>query len=384
MAKKQSDIQARLGQRTALSADQAAIDRLMTSATGDVQASDLDLKAIRLDRIIPDPNQPRRSMPAETLEDLAASIREQGVIQPIEVDYDPDQDVYVLVHGERRWKASKMAGLETIPAIVKPSRLDRATRLIRQLIENIQREDLNDVDRARALVSLRDQMQAELTAQLQAEEPPDSDKATWKTQVTWAQVGQRVGISRARMSQLRALLDLPDAIREDVRRGLLTERDSRSYRGLPPEQQRDLHRAWREQGLTAAEVQEAATVLKVEAKTPEPRSVDEVVALVTAPPPPPPEEPVEETRPETPPGEVTEPTPLPTAEPVAEAPPATTPPPAAQPTASWEDRLVQVRDSLQELESLDIRPDSAEVLLSLIKDIRSVLTLVEERISTTL
>jgi ParB family chromosome partitioning protein len=230
------------------------------------------------------------------------------VIQPIEVDYDPEQDVYVMVHGERRWKAAKMAGLETIPAIIKPSRLDRATRLIRQLIENIQREDLNDVDRARALVGLRDQMQEERNAQLEAQAPIDSDKATWKTRVTWAEVGERVGLSRARMSQLRALLDLPDEIREDVRVGLLTEYDTRPYRGLSSEQQRELHRAWREEGLTGDEVREAATVLKAEAKAPNPRSVPDVVALVTAPPPPPPdEEPVAmaraETQPVTPPVE---------------------------------------------------------------------------------
>lgn len=286
MAKKRPDIQTRITRRPPTPTDHSAIDRFMTSGTGDVQASDLDLKAIRLDRIIPDPNQPRRSMSTESLAELAASIREQGVIQPIEVDYDPEQDVYVMVHGERRWKAAKMAGLETIPAIIKPSRLDRATRLIRQLIENIQREDLNDVDRARALVGLRDQMQEERDAQLEAQAPIDSDKATWKTRVTWAEVGERVGLSRARMSQLRALLDLPDEIREDVRFGLLTEYDTRAYRGLSSEQQRELHKAWREEGLTGDEVREAATILKAEAKAPDPRSVSDVVALVTAPPPP--------------------------------------------------------------------------------------------------
>lgn len=300
MAKKRSDIQTRLTRRPPTPTDHSAIDRFMTSGTGDVQASDLDLKAIRLDRIIPDPDQPRRSMSTESLAELAASIREQGVIQPIEVDYDSEQDVYVMVHGERRWKAAKIAGLETIPAIIKPSRLDRATRLIRQLIENIQREDLNDVDRARALVGLRGQMQEERDAQLEAKAPIDSDKATWKTRVTWAEVGERVGLSRARMSQLRALLDLPDEIREDVRVGLLTEYDTRAYRGLSSEQQRELHRAWREEGLTGDEVREAATILKAEAKAPDPRSVPDVVALVTAPPPPPPdEEPVEMARAET-------------------------------------------------------------------------------------
>ena len=294
MAKKHPDIQTRITRRSPTSTEHSAIDRFMTSSTGDVQASDLDLKAIRLDRIVPDPNQPRRSMSAESLTELAASIREQGVIQPIEVDYDPEQDVYVMVHGERRWKAAKMAGLETIPAIIKPSRLDRATRLIRQLIENIQREDLNDVDRARALVGLRDQMQEERDAQLAAQAPIDSDKATWKTRVTWAEVGEGVGLSRARMSQLRALLDLPDEIREDVRVGLITEYDTRAYRGLSTQQQRELHRAWREEGLTGDEVREAATILKAEAKAPDPRSVPDVVALVTAPPPPLPDmEPIE-------------------------------------------------------------------------------------------
>ena len=106
MAKKHPDIQTRITRRPTTPTEHSAIDRFMTSSTGDVQASDLDLRAIRLDRIIPDPNQPRRSMSTESLAELAASIREQGVIQPIEVDYDPERDVYVLVHGERRWKAA--------------------------------------------------------------------------------------------------------------------------------------------------------------------------------------------------------------------------------------------------------------------------------------
>jgi len=269
------------------------IDGVFTSSIGDVQAAGLDLKAIRLDRIVPDPNQPRSIIPKDSLEELAASIREQGVIQPIEVDYDTEQDVYVLVHGERRWKAAQMAGLETIPTIIKPSRLDRATRLIRQLIENIQREDLNDVDRARALVALRNQMQAELTVRLaeatetEGEVLPDG-KTSWKTRVTWSDVGAKVGLSPSRMTRLRALLELPDAIREDVRKGLLTEFETRPYRGLLPDQQEELHQAWREQGLTADQVKEAAAVLKVEARMPEPHPVAEVIALVTAPPPPPP------------------------------------------------------------------------------------------------
>ena len=76
MAKKRSDIQTRITRRPPTPTDHSALDRFMTSGTGDVQASDLDLKVIRLDRIIPDPNQPRRSMSTESLAELAASIRE--------------------------------------------------------------------------------------------------------------------------------------------------------------------------------------------------------------------------------------------------------------------------------------------------------------------
>jgi ParB family chromosome partitioning protein len=368
MAKKRAEIEARLGRRPE-PAEQASIDRFMTSSTGDVQASNLDLKAIRLDRIVPDPDQPRRTMSEDSLAELAASIREQGVIQPIEVDYDPQQDVYVLVHGERRWKAAQMAGLSTIPAIIKPSPLDRATRLVRQLIENIQREDLNDVDRARALVSLRDQMQEERDARLAADELDDSAKATWKTRFTWAEVGERVGLSRARMSQLRALLDLPDVIRDDVRQGVLTEYDTRAYRGLAADQQRDLHRAWREQGLTSAEVKEAATVLKAEAKAPDPRSVDEVVALVTAPPPPPPlrPEPVEgrlERR-----EEAVRPVPVVEARPALRPEPVEGPPPVVEAPSRWLADLGHLHATLNEISRAGQLTDDVVDLLQKIQSL---------------
>lgn len=324
------------------------IDSFMTGSIGDVQSAGFDLKAIRLDRIIPDPNQPRRDMPTDTLEDLAASIREQGVLQPIEVDYDAEQDVYVLVHGERRWRAAEMAGLETIPAIIKPTRLDRATRLIRQLIENIQREDLNAVDRARALVSLRDQMQGELDARLaegMEEEATPADKTSWKTRVTWADVGTKVGLSRSRMTRLRALLDLPDDIREDVRAGVLSEYDSRVYRGLPPDQQRELHQARKAQGLTPDQVQGAASLLKASDPAEAPRSVDEALILVTTPPPPKPR-PVEAV-----------PTPPPVAEPRPEAAVIETPLPEAAPaptppSAETRDAVLRVLASLPPLDTL--------------------------------
>jgi ParB family chromosome partitioning protein len=125
------------------------------STEGDVeQASGLQLLSVRLDAILPDTGQPRRSFPTDSLKELGNSILQDGVIQPIEVtEIGPDQ--YMIVHGERRWRAAQQVGLETIPAIVRRQDYDTLTRFVRQLVENIQREDLNDVDRAAGLLHLR-------------------------------------------------------------------------------------------------------------------------------------------------------------------------------------------------------------------------------------
>src|SRR5690606_7043256 len=113
-----------------------------------------------------------RTFSADSLTELSESIRQDGVIQPIEVtEVRPNQ--YLIVHGERRWRAAKMAGLETIPAVVRRLDYDETTRFVRQLVENIQREDLNDVDRAAGLLRLRDLMQEELGKAQQASEAAD-------------------------------------------------------------------------------------------------------------------------------------------------------------------------------------------------------------------
>ncbi len=102
------------------------------------------VRELPLGRIIPNPGQPRMTWHQETLNELAASIREHGVLQPILVR--PSGDAYEIIAGERRWRASKLAGKETIPAIVE--RFDDATALEIALIENLQREDLSPLDEA--------------------------------------------------------------------------------------------------------------------------------------------------------------------------------------------------------------------------------------------
>lgn len=195
-------------------------------------------KEIRLDRIVPDPSQPRRSFDAARLEELAASIVLEGVLQPIVVRYDEDDDIYVIVHGERRWRASREAGKKTIPAIVRE--VDQEHRLIQQLMENVVREDLNAVDRARALRALKAQM----------------DDASWD------HVAAAVGIRRSRLFQLLGTEKLPDAIQEDIRAGRISEKQSRALQGLSPEAQLALRDSILADDLSAETALRLARALK--------------------------------------------------------------------------------------------------------------------------
>lgn len=179
----------------------------------------LDAKLIRHDRIEPDPNQPRRHFDVDALEDLATSIRAEGILQPIAVRYDEPRDTYVIIHGERRWRAAAIAGLESIPAVVRDIPEDR--RLIQQLVENIVREDLNALDRAAALRALKAKM---------------GDPA-------WDTVAEAVGIRRSRLFQLLGTEKLEEAVQEALRRGIVSEKQTRQIRSLPEEVQRDLGNA---------------------------------------------------------------------------------------------------------------------------------------------
>jgi ParB family chromosome partitioning protein len=195
-------------------------------------------KEIRLERIEPDPDQPRRTFDEAKLAELAASIAIEGVLQPIVVRYDEARDVYVIVHGERRWRASGQAGLEVIPAIVREVPEDR--RLIQQLMENIVRDDLNAVDRATALRALKAQL----------------------GDAPWEQVAEAVGIRRSRLFQLLGTEKLPEWIQEDIRAGRLSEKQSRALQGLPEAHQAALRDLIVEDELPAEEAMRLARRLK--------------------------------------------------------------------------------------------------------------------------
>jgi ParB/RepB/Spo0J family partition protein len=195
-----------------------SVDALFTDTTPRAVGVEdmLDAKLIRRDRIEPDPDQPRNHFDEDALNDLATSIRAEGILQPIAVRYDEPRDIYVIIHGERRWRAAGIAGLESIPAVVRDIPEDR--RLIQQLVENIVREDLNALDRAAALRALKQQM---------------GDPA-------WDTVAEAVGIRRSRLFQLLGTEKLESAVQEALRRGIVSEKQTRMIHGLPEDIQRDL------------------------------------------------------------------------------------------------------------------------------------------------
>jgi len=175
------------------------------AATSD---KDGDLKNIPIDLIQRGKYQPRTNMHEEALEELAASIRKQGVMQPI-VIRPISSEKYEIIAGERRWRASQLAGLDKIPAIIKPVGDEAAIAMA--LIENIQRENLNPIEEAMALKRLQDEF--ELTQQEVAD-------AVGKSRVTVTNLIRLIGLhTDARgmlergdleMGHARALLALPD------------------------------------------------------------------------------------------------------------------------------------------------------------------------------
>ena len=233
------------------------LEQLFTTEDDAEQAAGYQLLAVRVDAIDPDPDQPRSTFSEDGLRELADSIRQDGVIQPIEVTQS-GRERYLIVHGERRWRAAQLAGRVTVPAVVRRRDYDDVTRFVRQVVENIQREDLNDVDRAAALLRLRKLMQEEMDAG-QVEQRPGEP---WGGRITWSKVGGRLGYSRQRIHQLIQLLDLPDEIKDAVRDGVLSERDTRVYQGLTAVQQRSLHRTRMAGDLNAGEVRQIARLLR--------------------------------------------------------------------------------------------------------------------------
>jgi ParB family transcriptional regulator, chromosome partitioning protein len=174
---------------------------LSISAEGDA-ASEEHLRELPVELIAPNPTQPRRRFDEDALQALAGSLGERGVLQPVLVRPKAG-GTYELIAGERRWRAARIAGLETVPALVRPR--DDAEALELALIENMAREDLSPIEEARACAALVEELG-----------------------LTREKVGRRVGRGRVAVSNLIRLLDLPDEVIELLQDGALSEGHGRA------------------------------------------------------------------------------------------------------------------------------------------------------------
>jgi len=153
----------------------------------------LDLKILPLHKIVEDPNQPRKAIDDATLAGLADSIRQLGLLNPITVVALEGVDAYRIVTGERRWRASQLAGLTEMACIVRTQADETVERTAEQLIENLQREDLLPLDKANGIRVIKDALGA-----------------------TNKEVAQRLGLSERTVGYLLDLLELPAAIGEQI------------------------------------------------------------------------------------------------------------------------------------------------------------------------
>jgi len=198
--------------------------------------ADVEFRQLPVDLIVPNPQQPRRVFDEQGLVALADSLKERGVLQPVLVRPVPG-GTYELIAGERRWRAARLAELESVPALVRLG--DDVASLELALIENMAREDLNPLDEARACAALVEELG-----------------------LTRDEVGRRVGRSRVAISNLLRLLDLPDLALMLIEDGSLTEGHGRALLMAPDhDARRRLAREAATKGWSVRQTEERARAL---------------------------------------------------------------------------------------------------------------------------
>jgi ParB family chromosome partitioning protein len=225
------------------------LDALLgSSQPQSVEAAGDELRELPLEQLTAGRHQPRRSFDAGQLEALAESIKAQGVVQPIIVR-EVDTDRYEIVAGERRWRASKLAGLTVIPAVIR--KMEDRTAMAVALVENIQRADLNPLEEAEALRRLIDDCG-----------------------LTHEQAADAVGKSRASISNLLRLIDLDAGVQALVRNGLISLGHAKVLLGATPTKQAELARQVVERELTVRQTEALlASSLRPKPPEPEPKAV---------------------------------------------------------------------------------------------------------------
>ncbi len=205
------------------------IDVLFTEYKEEAAAEEGRVEQIRLDEIDPNREQPRKRFDQEKLEQLAQSIRQVGILQPLVVAQKGSR--YQIIAGERRWRAARLAGLETAPCIVREA--EKIQRMEIALIENLQRDDLNPVETAMGLREL-----------------------ITECAITQEEAAARVGKSRPAVANLLRLLSLPQAVLELLEDGSVSEGHGRAILGLEDEKEQiALAERVRAQGLSVRQTE---------------------------------------------------------------------------------------------------------------------------------
>jgi ParB family chromosome partitioning protein len=180
-----------------------ALGRGLKALIPDTPHARSGMAEIPVDRLRPNPHQPRHHFDEEAIEELTASIRRHGVLQPLLVSED-GQDRYVIITGERRWRAARRAGLRAVPAVIR-ERLEDATQLELALVENLQRRDLTPLEEARAFDALRSSLG-----------------------LTQAEIAERVAMDRSTVANSLRLLKLSPEIQALVEEGVLSAGHART------------------------------------------------------------------------------------------------------------------------------------------------------------
>jgi ParB family chromosome partitioning protein len=214
------------------------------------------VERIPLEAIDPNPYQPRRVFQPERLQELAESIRSDGVIQPITVQ--PNGSRFTLVVGERRWRAAKLAGLDEIPAVVRQIPPDRLLEVT--LVENIQREDLNPIETAQAF-----------------------DRLSRELNVSHEEIAKRTGKERSTITNFVRLLKLAPDIQQLVAERRISVGHARAILGLPDqEHQRALAEKAAAQGLSVRQVERIVKRMTEQREVSEPKEPEALDPNVAA------------------------------------------------------------------------------------------------------
>lgn len=192
---------------------------------------------IAIEKISPNPHQPRSNFDESALEDLASSIREHGIISPLIVVSSPGPNEYTLIAGERRLRAARLAGLAEVPVIVRSS--TELEQLELAIIENVQREDLDPLERALAYQALLDEFS-----------------------LTHEEISKKVGKNRVTVTNSLRLLNLPDAIKKGLSAKLITEGHARALLGLSnPKAMEHAYEQVQKSGLNVRQTEQLVTRL---------------------------------------------------------------------------------------------------------------------------